>query len=179
MNKLRKVKAGEKPQNALIPITTQIAPRPVLRQSASTTDYYWASRALAAETLLTARAEHYRDVRHLSITERLERSRELAALEKGHETRLAKLERLVIILISLVAFLAVLLVLVLLLASKPNPPPSQRQKSSHFTIPILSPFSSVVEHETSLISSRTISLIVAILGMLGVALFWLRYGSSR
>ncbi|KAF7319315.1 hypothetical protein HMN09_00269100 [Mycena chlorophos] len=107
-------------------------------------EQYWAARAFAAETTLLG-YEHG-EVRRAKDQER-------------HDARHAKLERVVLILLVLVA---TLLLGLLALAFSHSRSPSHHAKSppaKHFTIPILSPFTSVIEHETSVVGSTTLAVI--------------------
>lgn len=74
MNKLRKVNS------------------PCVTASANE-QYYWAARALRAETLLSSKAEHYNELRQLSYREKMDRQRELTALGKVNEARIMHLEK--------------------------------------------------------------------------------------
>jgi len=42
---------------------------------------------------------------------------------------------------------------------------SKSSKPSHFTIPIFSPFTSVVEHETGVFGTKAVSIFVVIIGI--------------
>lgn len=79
-------------------------------------EQYWAARALTAETLLVARAEHHREMRAMAYSEESKRTvsghdrprnlflpsrschvqRELSALGKMNDERITKLERLIV-----------------------------------------------------------------------------------
>ncbi|KAJ7768701.1 hypothetical protein DFH07DRAFT_807681 [Mycena maculata] len=134
-------------------------------------EQYWAARALSAETLLAARLEHQRELRSLSYAEEVKRARERAA----HDARHAKLEKLVL------ALLATLLLLVLALLNLAHSGGAlaarSRKTPSHFTIPILSPFTSVVEHETSVVGSKTLAVFAFVLA--GLLYFVFRHWLAR
>ncbi|KAG6812462.1 hypothetical protein H0H92_002727 [Tricholoma furcatifolium] len=83
--------------------------------------------------------------------------------------RLAQLERLVIILLGMIALL--LSLVVYLFATRSN-----QKTPTHFTIPILSPFTSVIEHETSVIGSKTITLLILVGAALSYFAIRLRFG---
>ncbi|KAK7056858.1 hypothetical protein VNI00_002575 [Paramarasmius palmivorus] len=111
----------------------------------SRNEQYWASRALTAETLLTARTEHQWEMRDLTRYQEERRAIEVAALSKAHDERLSKLEKLIIILIGVLVLFAGALFFVYVTSAPINPRNDPRAKSyAHFTIPILSPFASVV-----------------------------------
>ncbi|KAF8911356.1 hypothetical protein CPB85DRAFT_651015 [Mucidula mucida] len=117
-------------------------------------EQYWAARALTAEALLKARTEHHRELRAMSMTEDLKRTRERSGLIKANEDKLVRMERLTWALLGIIVFLALLVVSISTRQREP-----QRQHwllPSHFTIPVLSPFTSVVEHEASIIGARII-----------------------
>ncbi|KAG6908944.1 hypothetical protein DXG01_002723 [Tephrocybe rancida] len=137
-----------------------------LRIAYSKEDEYWAKRAQAAEMQLQLALSASGDVQIHHV--RHENAH--TALGKQDQERLVRLEWLVVILLG---FIAMLITLVVYLSASHNPP---RNTPAHFTIPILSPFTSVVEHETSIIGSKTIALfllIVAALSYLAIRIrFW-------
>ncbi|PCH37390.1 hypothetical protein WOLCODRAFT_140835 [Wolfiporia cocos MD-104 SS10] len=148
-------------------------------QPKTTSEQYWAARALTAETLLTARLAHENELSALSAAEEEKRARELAVLQRSHDKRYAKLEILAMTLFAcLIAFVSTT---IYLLSRAQRPTPSRWALPSHFTIPILSPFASVVEHETSVIDTRLITMCCAILAALAYACFryWLAHGRQR
>ncbi|KAF8178110.1 hypothetical protein K438DRAFT_1978075 [Mycena galopus ATCC 62051] len=195
MNRLRKT--SESPQKwtstARPPSTNAVAVRPPLQvnspalsqtykaalqplqplplQPRTSAEQYWAARALTAETLLSARLEHHRELRSLSYVEETKRAVERAA----HDARHAKLEKLIL------ALLAMLLLLVLALLhlthKSASASTSPHHKPAHFTIPILSPFTSVVEHETSVIGSKTLAVFALVFA--GLAYFVFRHWMAR
>ncbi|KAK7042272.1 hypothetical protein R3P38DRAFT_2889468 [Favolaschia claudopus] len=173
MNRLRKT--SETPKKSTVSATSLTSsPRPlsadalVVRPSLKVTaasatlqtdTTYWAARALKAETLLAARVEHHRELRSLSFVEETKRARE----RNAHDARHAKLEKLVLVLLVML----VLLVLALLhLAHKSTSKSRSRKLPFHFTIPILSPFTSV--------TLTALSFVFA-----GLAYFTLRHWMAR
>ncbi|KAJ7165061.1 hypothetical protein C8R46DRAFT_303740 [Mycena filopes] len=139
-------------------------------QPRSSAEQYWAARALSAETLLAARIEHHRELRSLSYLEETKRAKEHAM----HDARHAKLERLVLILLGML----LLLVFALLgFAGTSASVSHSRKPPAHFTIPVFSPFTSVVEHETSVIGSKTLAVFAFALS--GLAYFVFRYWMAR
>ncbi|KAF7342074.1 hypothetical protein MVEN_01794700 [Mycena venus] len=192
MNRLRKT--SESPQKATASTGRALGPnaavtvRPPLQvnppraalsetykaalQPHTSSEQYWAARALTAETLLAARLEHHRELRSLSYAEETKRARERAA----HDARHAKLERLVL---ALLAMLVLFVLALLHLAHKSASAATSRQRKppSHFTIPILSPFTSVVEHETSVIGSKTLAVFA--FAFAGLAYFIFRHWLAR
>ncbi|KAJ7701922.1 hypothetical protein B0H17DRAFT_1004815 [Mycena rosella] len=139
-------------------------------QPRTNAEQYWAARALSAETLLAARLEHQRELRSFSYDEECKRARELAA----HDARHAKLERLVL---ALLAALFLLVLALLNLAGADSSAARGRKVPAHFTIPILSPFTSVIEHETSVIGSKTLAIFAFVLA--GLAYFVFRHWLAR
>ncbi|KAJ3480616.1 hypothetical protein NLI96_g8220 [Meripilus lineatus] len=118
-------------------------------------EQYWASRAYTAETLLSATSTYHQELREMAVKEEKRRSHVVETLRRQHEAKQGKLERVALLLLSwLIALLAVVSYL---LWKGSNTSPSKRHSGMHFTIPILSPFTSVIESETSVISSRTIT----------------------
>ncbi|KAE9406567.1 hypothetical protein BT96DRAFT_987406 [Gymnopus androsaceus JB14] len=142
----------------------------------SRAEQYWAARALTAETLLVARKEHYEDVKSVTYVAETKRGNEVAQLSKLYDTRLMRLERLLVILLGFILIITFSMLFSQL--SLVHSPPSGRQAQwAHFTIPILSPFASVVEHEVSVIGSKTITAIFLIIACLAYLLF--RHWISR
>ncbi|KAJ6481810.1 hypothetical protein C8R45DRAFT_1100222 [Mycena sanguinolenta] len=187
MNRLRKT--SESPQKSTSTVSSNasaVAVRPPLQanppalsqtykaalQPRTSSEQYWAARALTAETLLTARLEHHRELRSLSYVEETKRAREQAA----HDARHARLERLIL---ALLVMLLLLVLALLHLAHKSASASASRPRRlpSHFTIPILSPFTSVVEHETSVIGSKTLAILA--FAFAGLAYFVFRHWLAR
>ncbi|KAF5381266.1 hypothetical protein D9615_008416 [Tricholomella constricta] len=145
------------------------APAP---STSSPAEQYWAARAFTAETLLSAREVHQRELQDLVRAEEVKRAYEISILGEQHKERHASLEKLVVLLISLVA---VLVALVIYLATHYARHSTTRATPSHFTIPILSPFTSVVEHETSVIGSKTIAMVLLVLSVLAYLFIRIRF----
>ncbi|KAI0260056.1 hypothetical protein BC834DRAFT_567240 [Gloeopeniophorella convolvens] len=124
---------------------------------------YWAARALAAETRLDERRRHTQELRG----EDAKHANEFTELRRVHEAQQAKMERLVMCCIA--ALSATLLYLV---ASR-NHAVLQPHKgpTHHYTIPILSPFTSVVEHETSAWGARIVIPALMVAAALAYAVF--------
>ncbi|KAJ7481792.1 hypothetical protein FB451DRAFT_137380 [Mycena latifolia] len=183
MNRLRKT--SQSPQKSISnTLSHALAVRPPLEvnppptlsatyktvlQPRTSSEQYWAARALTAETLLSARLEHQRELRSLSYAEESKRVKELMA----HDARHAKLERLVLALLAAV----LLLVIALLNIAHSDRPARGPKLPAHFTIPILSPFTSVVEHETSVVGSKTLAVFAFVLA--GLAYFVFRHWLAR
>jgi hypothetical protein len=89
MNRLRKhSQSPQKPATISNTLSNALAVRPPLQvnpptlsatyqtalQPRTTTEQYWAARALSAETLLVARLEHQRELRSLSYAEETKRA---------------------------------------------------------------------------------------------------------
>ncbi|KAF8637768.1 hypothetical protein AX17_002592 [Amanita inopinata Kibby_2008] len=89
---------------------------------------YWAARALQVEKMLTIQEER--------------RTRELAVLAQQHQKRHASLERLVYVLLMVIV--ALILVVIYQTSMYAHRYDKRQSKPLHFTIPILSPFTSVV-----------------------------------
>ncbi|KAF8330120.1 hypothetical protein F5887DRAFT_99261 [Amanita rubescens] len=119
----------------------------------------WITRALNAEAMLSAR------------------DKEQALHLKQHLEREAILERLVHILLAIVAALIFALIYQANLHHLHDTKRNRWSSPAHFTIPILSPFTSVIEHETSVVSSRTIAVLICVAGC--VLYLVLRYWISR
>ncbi|KAH9033345.1 hypothetical protein EDB85DRAFT_1951573 [Lactarius pseudohatsudake] len=78
--------------------------------------------------------------------------------------------------IGCIAVLAVVVLCLLVTHSRASPP---RPTASHFTIPVLSPFTSVVEHETSAWGARIIvpGLMIAATLAWGIIRHWISHKS--
>ncbi|KAF8624570.1 hypothetical protein AX15_005807 [Amanita polypyramis BW_CC] len=109
----------------------------------------WAVRALNAETKLTAK------------------EKELALLSLQRQERHANLERLVYILLAIITALIFVIIYQANLYIRHHNDAKRGNRWStpaHFTIPILSPFTSVVEHETSVVNSKTVVVLFCVAG---------------
>ncbi|KAL0571338.1 hypothetical protein V5O48_010620 [Marasmius crinis-equi] len=148
----------------------------------SRSEQYWAVRALSAETLLTAKTEHHTEIRDLTRTQDERRTNDLTALARAHDERIAKMEKLILLLIGALMLFSAALFFVYVTSAPSNPRHDPRSRSfTHFTIPVLSPFASVVEHETSAIGARTIAAVSAVLATLVYFMFrhWIAQNARR
>ncbi|KAJ3746389.1 hypothetical protein DFH05DRAFT_1485024 [Lentinula detonsa] len=140
----------------------------------SESEQYWTARALKAETLLISKEEHFEHLQSVTVEQETKRVTEVAQLTKLYDERLVKLERLLAILLGVLFLLTFFTFFSnLFLTHQGREARSAQNQWPHFTIPILSPFASVVEHEVSVVGSRTIfgsCLIIA-----GLAYFLLRH----
>ncbi|KAG2159275.1 uncharacterized protein EDB93DRAFT_277095 [Suillus bovinus] len=132
-------------------------------------EQYWAARALVAETVLTTRVRYQKEMVEARLGKEEKQTNQLAALVRASEERQSRLEKFVVALLTCFMLLFLALIYILLRDSP------KAKGASHFTIPILSPFTSVVEHETGIISARSISFFIVVLGILSYAIFrhWL------
>ncbi|KAF8262645.1 hypothetical protein EI94DRAFT_1743096 [Lactarius quietus] len=151
-----------------------VASRPSPDSSAAR---YWAARAVTAEVLLAERNKHAHELRGVINEEDAKRREEIAALHRANEARQKKMEWAVICCIAVLAVVLLCLLVIHTLASSRTP----ARGATHFTIPVLSPFTSVVEHETSAFGARTIVPGLMIVATLAWAVFrhwtsqkWLR-----
>ncbi|KAG1737546.1 uncharacterized protein EDB91DRAFT_482713 [Suillus paluster] len=129
-------------------------------------EQYWAARALVAETVLTTRVQHQKEMAEVRLGEEEKRTNQIAALVRANEQRQSRLEKFVVVLVA--CFMLLFLVLLYMLVLHDSP---KSKGASHFTIPILSPFTSVVEHEIGAISARSVSVFIVVLGVLSYAIF--------
>lgn len=134
---------------------------------------YWAARAVTAEVLLTERSKHAHELRGVIHKEDAKRKEEIAVLHGAHEARQRKMEWMVIGCIAVLAIVVLCLLVTHTRASPPTP------TASHFTIPVLSPFTSVVEHETSAWGARIIvpGLMIAATLAWGIIRHWISHKS--
>ncbi|KZT64975.1 hypothetical protein DAEQUDRAFT_677633 [Daedalea quercina L-15889] len=145
----------------------------------TTAEQYWAARALTAETLLSAKLAHQNELMDLSSAEEEKRAREISLLQRRHEERNSRLEMLVILLLC--CLVATVAAIVHSHSSARHAAPTGWSIPTHFTIPILSPFTSVVEHETSAVSTRLLVASAAITAVLAYACFryWIVHARKR
>jgi len=143
----------------------RVGPRTTPDSSAA---QYWAARAVTAEVLLAERSKHANELRGVIHEEDAKRRDEIVALHGAHEARQRKMEWIVICCVVVLA----VVVLGLLVTHSRTPP--RHAGASHFTIPVLSPFTSVVEHETSAWGARIIipGLMIAATLAWGVFRHW-------
>lgn len=122
---------------------------------------YWAFRAVAAETVLSERVQHQNELIQVRLTEEEKRTKEIAAIVRVNEARQSKLEKFMIILIAFLGYM---------LWRNPSPdtydPSGKKRPLTHFTIPILSPFTSVVENETGVFGTKSVVIFVLALAVL-------------
>lgn len=132
-------------------------------------EQYWAARALVAETVLTTRVQYQKEMTDVRLGKEEKQTNQLAALMRASEERQSRLEKFVVALLACFTLLFLALIYILLRDSPKS------KGASHFTIPILSPFTSVVEHETGIISARSVSFFILVVGILSYAIFrhWL------
>lgn len=153
-----------------LPRAGSVASRPTPDSSAAR---YWAARAATAEVLLAERSKHAYELRSVIHEEDAKRREEIAALHGAHEERQRKLERIVMCCIVVLVVVVLCLLGTHYLASSRKP----ERGATHFTIPVLSPFTSVVEHETSAWGARIIVPALMIVAMLAWGVF--RHWSDR
>ncbi|KIP07766.1 hypothetical protein PHLGIDRAFT_408341 [Phlebiopsis gigantea 11061_1 CR5-6] len=196
MNKLRKLPTGPTqptPGGVLVPresrttalaraaapttvSATLSAAGPKVLKPLTPAEQYWAARALTAEALLSAQTRHREEVQAVESR----RAAEVDAVRQFHVQRERKLELVTAAtLVALAALIAALLYM--LHASHARPQQSRWLAPMHFTIPVLSPFASVVEHESSVIGSRVIVVIVLVTAVVAYGCFryWLSHRPSR
>ncbi|TCD63456.1 hypothetical protein EIP91_005397 [Steccherinum ochraceum] len=103
-------------------------------------------------------------------------SQEMAELNRQHEVRHTKLERLALLLMTWLLAMVAVLIYLLVRGHPPHLPTSRWNTPLHFTIPVLSPFTSVTEHEESVLSTRTMVIMILAGTCLAYACFtyWLR-----
>ncbi|KAG2076289.1 hypothetical protein BDR04DRAFT_1090285, partial [Suillus decipiens] len=147
----------------LVSRTMQIASwysAPAAAKPRTLVEQYGAARALVAETVLTTRVQQ-----EMRLGKEEKQTDQFAALLRASEQRQSRLEMFVAALVACFMLLFLALIFILLRDSPKS------KGASHFTIPILSPFTSVVEHETGIISARFVSIFIIVLGILSYAIF--------
>lgn len=136
-------------------------------------EQYWAARALTAETVLSAHTSHQRELSEVKHREEARRQREIEAVVHVNEIRQHKLEKFVAALVAVLVGLFCFVTYMMYASMKVS---TSRNKGMHFTIPILSPFTSVVEHETGVIGTRAVTIFILVLGIVAYASIrrWMR-----
>ncbi|KAJ3552259.1 hypothetical protein NM688_g4244 [Phlebia brevispora] len=195
-NKLKKSRSGENDavvskSNVLIQSRTMafaqaaVAQYPSAARPKTVTEQYWAARALTAEALLSVKASHQEELRQLAQSETQRRTadarqQDISFVHQVHEHRQARLEKFTIFLVALIVALVSILLYMLLWGAYP-PKNTRVPRPVHFTIPILSPFTSVVEHETSVMNTKTMTVISMICACLAYACFryWFSHSPGR
>ncbi|KJA21389.1 hypothetical protein HYPSUDRAFT_67735 [Hypholoma sublateritium FD-334 SS-4] len=156
----------------------QVQPQPM-----TAPEQYWATRALRAEALLEAHLTHKKEVQTVGEAHDVRREREIGALAKEYKEKHASLEGLLHFLFVLISILVLVIIYLtthftrhsLLMQDKQQERWWSAIGASHFTIPVLSPFTSVIEQETSAIGVRVIGTLAAITACLAYFAFrhWL------
>jgi len=122
-------------------------------------EQYWATRAFVAETLLSVRDRHQDELAEIRRTEGEKRERELSVILHANDKRQGRMERMMVVcLVVLLGFMAWLVTVI-------APGRDAKSKPSHFTIPILSPFASVVEHETGVLGTKVVAIFGLVIGI--------------
>ncbi|KAI0049529.1 hypothetical protein FA95DRAFT_861012 [Auriscalpium vulgare] len=181
MNKLRIAPDSSRrptpPTQQLSAPTTSVSRRPIATQPVSSSalprsqaEQYWAARALTAETLLVARKDYERELKSIAYAGDTKKASEIAALQATHDARQRRMEHLVMFCVFCITSLIGLVLYLLISQRHSKPPQSRWGVASHFTIPILSPFTSVVEHEASVLGARIIVPSIIILAGLAYIL---------
>ncbi|KAF8813145.1 hypothetical protein BYT27DRAFT_7085261 [Phlegmacium glaucopus] len=146
-------------------------------------EQYWATRALKAEALLAAQDNHRKEFKTMEHVQDMKREREMTMLARQYTEKQASWERLLTFLLCLITLLILLIVYLATHYTRHSLRMQMNERktwwsavgASHFTIPILSPFTSVVEQETSVISPKLIGTVAAIAACLAYMVFrhWL------
>ncbi|KAI0356833.1 hypothetical protein OH77DRAFT_173781 [Trametes cingulata] len=150
-----------------------VAPVDAVARSVTAIEHHWAIRAARAEALLDAHERHKRELSTLSETLEERRARDLAAVGAKYEKEFARHRQMWIVLGAAASMVAMLL-FVLLRHTAPAGSSSRWLGPLHFTIPILSLFASVIEHETSAVNVRLVALLLLAGGT--SAVLWARCG---
>ncbi|EKM57366.1 uncharacterized protein PHACADRAFT_255085 [Phanerochaete carnosa HHB-10118-sp] len=163
------------PSKPLSPVVA--VPIPKIVKPVTPAEQYWAARALTAEAILSVKTQHHEEIKMLAVVEETKRTQEVAQVNQMHESRQRRLEAIAIALLTAL----VGLVAFLLYTPQANRSPARQSRSVHFTIPILSPFASVVEHESSVIGTKILTVIILASAVLayGCFRFWMAHRLGR
>ncbi|OSC99291.1 hypothetical protein PYCCODRAFT_1438482 [Trametes coccinea BRFM310] len=161
-------------------LVRQCIDRPVhaIQRTVTAFEHRWAMRAVRAEALLDAHTKHREELSTFSASMEERRARDLAALNERFSQELAKHRLMIWIVLGFVAFMVMAVLYLILRTCSPISSPSRSGwGSTHFTIPILSPFASVIEHETSAVNVPLVAVLLAAAGI--CAFLWSRCGFRR
>ncbi|KAI0752486.1 hypothetical protein C8Q80DRAFT_1117903 [Daedaleopsis nitida] len=123
---------------------------------------------------------HKTELRLLQSLPREERHpRDLAEMNERYAREFAHIQRMVWALLMTVAALIGLVVFLLIRYVPPalSDPSTRRNSPVHFTIPVLSPFTSVIEHETSAVNVQLVAVLLLAAGISFV--IWLKCCMAR
>ncbi|TBU26313.1 hypothetical protein BD311DRAFT_762984 [Dichomitus squalens] len=143
----------------------------------SAIEQYWAMRAERAEALLNAHERYKRELDDVSVSHEQRRSRELAELNARYARECAHVTRMVWICLGALTITVCVLFYVVFRYAPRVPSDPSRSSAVHYTIPILSPFSSVIEHETSAVNVPLVAVLLIIMGLFGF--LWFRCCALR
>lgn len=155
------------------PNVTQWTPPP--SSTPLSAEHYWTTRALAGESLHSMHLQHQYELQCVVAEQERKRERELTMLAESQKQADRRRENFMMTL--LIGMFITLLMTLHVAGRATQPPPPNKWLSTHFTIPILSPFASVVEHEASIVGTKVLSVCVIVFG--AVAYASLRYWLSR
>ncbi|KAI8996652.1 hypothetical protein BD414DRAFT_434692 [Trametes punicea] len=141
------------------------------------TEHHLAVRASRAEALLEAHTTHRKEIRTIATSLEERRSRDLAEVNARFSEQFAKHEFMMWVILGLVAFVAMMLLVMLWRQCRPGNTPSHHVRPVHFTIPVLSPFTSVIENETSVVNVQLVALLLLSAGVF--AFLWFRCAPNR
>ncbi|KAI1786225.1 hypothetical protein LXA43DRAFT_75502 [Ganoderma leucocontextum] len=140
-------------------------------------EHYWALRAARAEVLLSTHVAHKQELDNVSAAHEERRSREIADLNAKYDREYAHIRRMVWTIVVVAAFAIAMCSYLILRYIPPTSSTSGRHSAMHFTIPILSPFTSVIEHETSAVNVQLVAVLLLAAAIFGT--IWLKCCTGR
>ncbi|KAI0324104.1 hypothetical protein GY45DRAFT_1331923 [Cubamyces sp. BRFM 1775] len=153
------------------------SPANVITRSVTAVEHYWALRATRAETMAAAQTNQQREMSALAASWDEKRARDLAELNARFSHQFAMHEKMMWMILGTLISVVAALIYLLVRSCAPAASSSRWLPPLHFTIPILSPFASVVEQETSAVNVPLVALLL--LGGGSFAFLWFRCGLRR
>ncbi|EIM87453.1 uncharacterized protein STEHIDRAFT_139125 [Stereum hirsutum FP-91666 SS1] len=148
----------------------------ILNKPSTSAEHYWAARALTAESILEAKMDHQQELKSIKLYEDEKRTRDLAVLQQAHDAQYKELKRTLFFTITCIVVLLAFIIYILM-TNSPASKQSASRWGAHFTIPILSPFTSVIEHEVSTFGTTALIGFAFVFAGLAYAVF--RYYAGR
>ncbi|KAJ8474817.1 hypothetical protein ONZ51_g6957 [Trametes cubensis] len=153
------------------------SPANVITRSVTAMEHHWAMRATRAEAMYAAQTDRQREISTLSASMEERRARDMAELNARFSDQFAKHQQMMWMILGTMISVVATLMYLLVRTCAPAASSSRWLPPLHFTIPVLSPFASVVEHETSAVNVPLVALLL--LGAGSFAFLWFRCGLRR
>ncbi|KAH9903178.1 hypothetical protein C8Q73DRAFT_673483, partial [Cubamyces lactineus] len=123
-----------------------VAPANAITRSVTAMEHHWAMRATRAETMYAAQNDRQRELSTLSASMEEKRARDMAELNARFSDQFARHQQMTWIILGTMISVVATLIYLLVRTCSPAQSSSRWLPPLHFTIPILSPFASVVSY---------------------------------